>query len=145
MGTLNISAETVQRDWYLVDADHKTLGRLASEIAHRLRGKHKPIYTPNVDTGDFIVVINAEKIRVTGKKTNDKIYYHNTGYPGGLRSTTFGKMINQHPTRVLEKAVKGMLPKGPLGRKMFLKLKIYAGTEHPHQAQNPKPLKIEEA
>jgi large subunit ribosomal protein L13 len=145
MGTYNATAQTVQNDWYLVDAANKTLGRLASEIARRLRGKHKPVYTPHVDTGDFIVVVNAGKVRVTGKKLTDKVYYRSSGYQGGLKAITFEKMIVQHPTRALEKAVKGMLPKGPLGRKMFTKLKVYAGAEHPHVAQNPQTLEIKEA
>merc|ERR1712000_457993 len=120
----------------------KTLGRLASEIAHRLRGKHKPEYTPHVDTGDYIVVVNAEKIRVTGKKTTDKMYHHHTGYPGGLKSMSFEKLIDKAPERVIQSAVKGMLPKNPLGRAMFKKLKVYAGAEPPHTAQQPIELNI---
>ncbi|RLA47653.1 MAG: 50S ribosomal protein L13 [Gammaproteobacteria bacterium] len=142
MKTYSARAETVQRDWYVVDAAEKTLGRLASQIASRLRGKHKPEYTPHVDTGDYIVVVNCEKVRVTGKKTTDKIYYHHTGYPGGIKDISFEKLIEKAPERVLEKAVKGMLPKGPLGREMFKKLKVYAGTEHPHAAQQPQELNI---
>jgi len=142
MKTYSAKAETVQRDWYVVDAQEKTLGRLASEIAHRLRGKHKAEYTPHVDTGDYIVVINAEKIRVTGAKTTDKIYHRHTGYPGGLKSMSFEKLIDKAPERVLQSAVKGMLPRNPLGRAMFKKLKVYAGTEHPHAAQQPQTLNI---
>lgn len=145
MATYNATNESVQRAWYLVDANNRVLGRLATEIARRLRGKHKAIYTPHVDTGDFIVVVNAEKVKVTGKKATDKIYHHSSGYVGGLKSTSFEKLVADHPTRALEKAVKGMLPKGPLGRNMFRKLKIYAGSEHPHIAQNPQPLEIKEA
>jgi large subunit ribosomal protein L13 len=145
MGTYNAKAETVQQDWYVVDANEKTLGRLATELARRLRGKHKAIYTPHVDTGDHIVVINAEKLRVTGNKTEDKMYHHNTGYPGGMRSVPFKDLMADQPTRILELAVKGMLPRGPLGRKMFKKLRVYAGAAHPHEAQNPQPLEIKEA
>ena len=130
MKTFVAKPETVQHDWYVVDAADKTLGRLAAEIALRLRGKHKPEYTPHVDTGDYIVVVNAEKITVTGNKAKGKIYYSHSGYPGGLKDTTFEKLIAKKPEMVLEKAVKGMLPKGPLGRAMFRKLKVYAGTEH---------------
>lgn len=142
MKTFVAKPESVERDWYLVDADGKTLGRLASEIALRLRGKHKPVYTPHVDTGDYIVVINADKIQVTGNKAKDKIYYHHTGYIGNLKSISFEKLLAEHPERVLEKAVKGMLPNNPLGRAMYSKLKVYAGTEHKHTAQQPKPLDI---
>ena len=142
MGTFSAKAADVEHKWYLVDANNKTLGRLASEVARRLRGKHKAIYTPHVDTGDYIVIINAEKITVTGKKAQDKIYHHTTGYPGGLRSINFQDLLAKKPTMVLEKAVKGMLPRGPLGRDMFKKLKIYAGAEHPHQAQNPITISI---
>ncbi|MFV0477201.1 MAG: 50S ribosomal protein L13 [Parahaliea sp.] len=142
MKTFSAKAEDVSRDWYIVDASDKTLGRLASEIAHRLRGKHKPEYTPHVDTGDYIVVVNAEKIRVTGNKTKDKMYHHHTGYPGGLKSISFEKLIDKAPERVLQGAVKGMLPRNPLGRAMFKKLKVYAGTEHPHAAQQPQVLNI---
>ncbi|MFV0277123.1 MAG: 50S ribosomal protein L13 [Parahaliea sp.] len=137
MKTYSAKAEDVTRDWFLVDAADKTLGRLASEIAHRLRGKHKPEYTPHVDTGDYIVVINVEKIRVTGAKAKDKMYHHHTGYPGGLKSISFEKLIDKAPERVLQGAVKGMLPRNPLGRAMFKKLKVYAGAEHPHAAQQP--------
>lgn len=142
MKTYSAKAETVQHDWYVVDAADKTLGRLASDIATRLRGKHKPEYTPHVDTGDYIVVINCEKVRVTGNKTTDKMYYHHTGYPGGIKDISFEKLIEKAPERVLQKAVKGMLPKGPLGRAMFKKLKVYAGGEHPHTAQQPRELNI---
>jgi len=132
----------VRRDWYLVDASDKVLGRLASAIAHRLRGKHKTIYTPHVDTGDFIVVVNAEKLRVTGSKAEDKVYYRHSGYPGGIYATKFKDMQARHPGRALEKAVKGMLPKGPLGYAMIKKLKVYAGATHPHAAQQPRALEI---
>lgn len=142
MKTFSAKAEQVQRDWYVVDAAEKTLGRLASEIAHRLRGKHKAEYTPHVDTGDYIVVINAEKIAVTGAKATDKMYHHHTGYPGGLKSISFEKLIEKAPERVIQSAVKGMLPRNPLGRAMFKKLKVYAGDEHPHTAQQPQTLNI---
>jgi large subunit ribosomal protein L13 len=145
MGTYNPNSESIEKHWYLVDAKGKTLGRLATEIARRLRGKHKAIYTPYLDTGDFVVVINAGQIKVTGNKATDKIYYHHTNYPGGLRAISLGKMLETKPSRVLEKAVKGMLPKGPLGRKIFSKLKVYAGAEHPHDAQNPQVLDIKGA
>ncbi|HSW11971.1 MAG TPA: 50S ribosomal protein L13 [Solimonas sp.] len=140
MKTIFVNSETVKRDWYVIDATDKTLGRLATECARRLRGKHKPEYTPNCDTGDYIVVINAEKVRTTGNKLKDKVYYRHTEYPGGIRSTTLEKMLNEHPTRVIEKAVKGMIPSGPLGFAQLRKLKVYAGAEHPHTAQQPKPL-----
>ncbi|TDT37899.1 LSU ribosomal protein L13P [Halospina denitrificans] len=142
MKTLSAKPESVTRDWYVVDASDKTLGRLSTEIARRLRGKHKPEYTPHVDTGDYIVVVNAEKVRVTGRKTTDKQYYRHTGYPGGIRSMNFEEMIERHPERVIEYSVKGMLPRGPLGRAMFKKLKVYAGDEHPHTAQQPQQLEI---
>jgi large subunit ribosomal protein L13 len=142
MKTLSAKPSDVIHDWYVVDAAEKTLGRLASDIAHRLRGKHKPEYTPHVDTGDYIVVVNAEKIRVTGNKASGKIYHHHTGYPGGLKSMSFEKLIEKAPERVIQGAVKGMLPKNPLGRAMFKKLKVYAGTEHPHTAQQPVELNI---
>jgi len=142
MKTFTAKAETIKRDWYLVDAQNKVLGRLASQLALRLRGKHKPEFTPHVDTGDYIVVVNADKLRVTGNKATDKLYHRHTTYPGGLRTTNFAKMQAKHPRRVLEIAVKGMLPKGPLGYAMLKKLKIYAGTAHPHGAQQPKPLDI---
>jgi large subunit ribosomal protein L13 len=142
MKTYSAKASDVVQDWFVVDAEDKTLGRLASEIAHRLRGKHKAEYTPHVDTGDYIVVINAEKIKVTGAKTTDKMYHHHTGYPGGLKSISFEKLIDKAPERVIQGAVKGMLPRNPLGRAMFKKLKVYAGTEHPHSAQQPQALNI---
>jgi large subunit ribosomal protein L13 len=142
MGTFSAKPHEVKRDWYLVDASGKVLGRLAAEIAHRLRGKHKPEFTPHVDTGDYIVVINADKLRVTGRKARDKIYYRHSGYPGGLRATPFAKLHARHPDRVLKLAVKGMLPKGPLGYAMLKKMKVYAGPAHPHAAQQPKPLEI---
>ena len=142
MKTYSAKAAEINHDWFVVDAAEKTLGRLASEIAHRLRGKHKPEYTPHVDTGDYIVVINAEKIRVTGKKTTDKIYHSHTGYPGGLKSISFEKLIDKAPERVIQGAVKGMLPRNPLGRAMFRKLKVYAGSEHQHSAQQPQVLNV---
>jgi large subunit ribosomal protein L13 len=140
MKTFSAKAHEVNRDWYVVDAAGKTLGRLATEIACRLRGKHKPIYTPHVDTGDYIVVVNADKVHVTGRKATDKMYYHHTGYIGSLKSANFEKMQEKAPGRVIELAVKGMLPKNPLGRAMFRKLKVYAGPDHQHAAQQPKPL-----
>lgn len=142
MKTFSAKPAEVKRNWYLIDASDKTLGRLATEIAHRLRGKHKPEYTPHVDTGDYIVVVNAEKINVTGNKRTDKIYHHHTGYIGNLKSISFDNLIEKAPERVLETAVKGMLPKNPLGRAMFRKLKVYAGSEHQHAAQQPQPLDI---
>lgn len=142
MQTFSAKPHEVKRDWYLVDAEGKTLGRLASEIARRLRGKHKPEYTPHVDTGDYIIVINAEKVRVTGRKEQQKVYYHHSGYPGGLKSITLAKQRAQHPERIIEAAVRGMLPKNPLGRAMFRKLKVYAGPQHNHQAQQPKVLEL---
>lgn len=142
MKTFSAKPETVKRDWYVIDATGQTLGRLATEVARRLRGKHKPEYTPHVDTGDYIVIINAEKVAVTGKKASDKIYYSHTGYPGGIKAISFEKLIARAPERVIEGAVKGMLPNNPLGRDMYRKLKVYAGTEHPHTAQQPQELKI---
>ena len=142
MSTFTAKNETVQRDWYLVDAEGKTLGRLATELARRLRGKHKPVYTPHVDTGDYIVIINASKIKVTGTKNLDKVYYRHSGYPGGITATNFRDLQTKFPGRALEKAVKGMLPKGPLGYAMIKKLKVYGGAEHPHTAQQPKALEI---
>lgn len=142
MKTFSAKAEEINREWFLVDANGKTLGRLASEIALRLRGKHKPEFTPHVDTGDYIVVVNAEKIAVTGNKLNDKIYHHHTGYVGNLKSIALKDLLAKHPERVIEKAVKGMLPKNSLGRQMYRKLKVYAGSEHPHAAQEPKVLEI---
>ncbi len=142
MKTYTAKPETVERDWFIVDAENKTLGRLSTEIARRLRGKHKPEYTPHVDTGDYIIVINAEKVHVTGNKRTDKMYHHHTGYPGGLKSISFEKLIERAPERVIETAVKGMLPKNSLGRAMYTKMKVYAGSEHPHTAQQPKTLEV---
>ena len=142
MKTFSAKPETVQREWYVVDATDKILGRLASEVASRLRGKHKAEYTPHVDTGDHIVIVNAEKIRVTGNKAEAKRYYRHSGYPGGIKEVVLGDLLQKHPTRVIENAVKGMLPKNPLGRAMFSKLRVYAGPEHQHQAQQPKALEI---
>lgn len=142
MKTLSAKPAEVKRDWFVVDADGKTLGRLATEIAHRLRGKHKAEYTPHVDTGDYIIVVNAEKIQVTGNKAKDKMYYRHTGYVGNLKSISFEKLIDKAPERAIQNAVKGMLPRNPLGRDMFNKLKVYAGTEHPHASQQPQPLSI---
>lgn len=143
MTTYSAKPHTVRRNWYVVDATDKTLGRLASIIATMLRGKHKPEFTPHVDTGDYIIVINAEKVAVTGKKATDKVYYHHSGFPGGIKSATFEELRAKAPERIIEIAVKGMLPKGPLGRAMFRKLKVYAGTSHPHTAQQPQTLDIE--
>jgi large subunit ribosomal protein L13 len=142
MKTFSAKAHEVQHDWFVVDGADKVLGRLAAEIAKRLRGKHKPEFTPHVDTGDFIVVVNAGQIRVTGNKANDKVYYRHSGYPGGISETNFSKMQDRFPGRALEKAVKGMLPKGPLGYAMIKKLKVYAEATHPHTAQQPKALEI---
>ncbi len=142
MKTFSAKPHEVRRDWFVVDANDKVLGRLASQIALRLRGKHKPEYTPHVDTGDFIVVVNAGKLRVTGAKEADKMYYRHSTYPGGVRETTFGKMQQRFPGRALQIAVRGMLPKGPLGYAMIKKLKIYADADHPHEAQQPKALNI---
>lgn len=142
MKTFSAKPDAVQRDWFVVDAADKTLGRLSAEIAHRLRGKHKPEYTPHVDTGDYIVVVNAEKVRVTGKKSSDKIYYSHSEFPGGIKEISFEKLIDKAPTRAIEIAVKGMLPHNPLGRAMFRKLKVYAGAEHPHAAQQPQTLNV---
>ena len=143
MKTFSAKSHEVKRDWYVVDATNKVLGRVAVEIARRLRGKHKPEFTPHVDTGDYIVVVNVDKLRVTGNKAKDKLYHRHTTYPGGLRTTNFEKLQAKHPERVLQFAVKGMLPKGPLGYAMIKKMKIYPGAEHPHSAQQPKPLQIE--
>jgi large subunit ribosomal protein L13 len=140
--TFTATPQTVKRDWYVVDATDKTLGRLASEIALRLRGKHKAEYTPHIDTGDYIVVINAEKVHVSGRKATDKMYYRHSGFPGGIKSISFDKLIQKDAPQVIQFAVKGMLPKNPLGRAMFRKLKVYAGPEHNHSAQQPKPLEI---
>ena len=142
MKTFSAKPAEVKRDWYVIDASGKTLGRMATEIARRLRGKHKPEYTPHIDTGDYIVVVNANKVAVTGNKASDKMYYHYTGYMGGMKSINFEKLIAEKPEHIIQTAVKGMLPKNPLGRAMFSKLKVYAGPEHQHAAQQPKPLEI---
>ena len=142
MKTFSAKPETVKRDWYVVDATGLTLGRLATEVASRLRGKHKPEYTPHLDTGDYIVIVNAEKIHVTGNKVQDKIYYSHTGFPGGLKSMNFEKLNQRAPERIIELAVKGMLPRNPLGRAMYRKMKVYAGASHPHAAQQPQELKV---
>ena len=142
MKTFSAKPHEVKRDWFVIDADGKTLGRMASEIATRLRGKHKAEYTPHVDTGDYIVVINAGKVKVTGNKATDKIYYRHTGYPGGIREESFEKLIARKPERVIEIAVKGMLPHNPLGRAMLRKLKVYPGSNHPHTAQQPQELNV---
>jgi large subunit ribosomal protein L13 len=142
MKTFSAKPAEVRRDWYVVDATGQTLGRLSTEIARRLRGKHKPVYTPHVDTGDYIVVVNAEKIRVTGNKLKDKIYYRHTGYIGNLKSISLEKMLDEHPERALQNAVKGMMPRGSLGRKMYSKLKVFKGPEHDHTAQQPIPLEV---
>jgi large subunit ribosomal protein L13 len=134
--------EDIERDWYVVDASGQTLGRLASEIARIVRGKHKPMYSPSVDAGDYVIVINADKIYVTGRKLDQKMYYRHSGYPGGLKEVSLRRMLEEHPTRVIEHAVRGMLPKNRLGRKMIRKLKVYAGSDHPHQAQQPVPLEL---
>jgi large subunit ribosomal protein L13 len=135
-------AQDVRRSWFVVDAQDKTLGRLATEVARRLRGKHKPEYTPHVDTGDYIIVVNAAKVRVTGAKTTDKMYYRHSGYPGGIKARSFQQLRDTYPERIIESAVKGMLPRNPLGRAMLKKLKVYAGTEHPHSAQQPASLEL---
>lgn len=142
MKTFSAKPAEVTRQWYVIDAEGKTLGRLSTEVARRLRGKHKPTYTPHVDTGDHIVIINADKVRVTGNKFKDKMYHRHTGYIGGLKSVSFEKMQQQAPERIIEIAVKGMLPKTPLGRAMFRKLRVYAGPKHEHAAQQPQPLEI---
>jgi large subunit ribosomal protein L13 len=142
MKTTHAKQEEVIRDWYLVDAENKVLGRLACEIAHRLRGKHKAIFAPYMDAGDFVIVVNAEKISLTGKKLTDKVYYHHTGYPGGIKAITAGKLLGEKPEELLRTAVKGMLPKNTLGRAMLKKLKIYAGGDHPHEAQCPRILDL---
>lgn len=142
MKTISANAQTAQHDWYVVDAQDLVLGRLAAEVAKRLRGKHKPEFTPHADTGDFIVIVNAEKVRVTGSKATDKVYYSHSNFPGGLKEITFEKLIDRAPERAIELAVKGMLPRGPLGRAMFKKLKVYAGQEHPHAAQQPQVLAL---
>ena len=142
MKTYTAKAGEIRQDWYVVDAAGKVLGRLAAEIARRLRGKHKPEFTPHIDTGDYIVVVNADKLRVTGRKAESKVYYRHTGYPGGIYGTTFAKLHARHPDRVLKLAVKGMLPKGPFGYAMLKKMKIYTGADHPHTAQQPRNLEI---
>ena len=145
MKTVFAKSGSVRGDWFVVDATDKTLGRLASQIAHRLKGKHKADYSPHVDMGDHIVVLNAGRVRVTGRKLSDKIYYHHTGYIGGIKSIALEKLLDEHPERAIEFAVKGMLPKNILGRRMCRKLHVFAGTEHPHQAQQPKPLELAKA
>lgn len=142
MKTIFINDQTAKRDWYLLDAEGQVLGRLASEVARRLRGKHKPDFTPNADTGDYIVIINADKVKTTGDKLKGKIYYSHSQHHGGLKSTSLGEMLDKHPERVIEKAVKGMLPKGPLGYAQFRKLKVYAGAQHPHTAQQPTTITL---
>lgn len=144
MKTFSARPAEVEREWWIVDAEGQTLGRLATRIASILRGKHKPIFTPNIDTGDFVIVVNADKVAVTGAKLDQKIYYRHSGYPGGLKQRTLREQLQRAPERVIEAAVRGMLPKNKLGRAMFRKLKVYAGPTHPHQAQQPKPLPIEE-
>jgi large subunit ribosomal protein L13 len=143
MKTVFANSATVRGDWFVVDATDKTLGRLATQLAHRLKGKHKTDYSPHVDMGDHLVVLNAQKVRVTGRKLTDKMYYHHTGFIGGIKSIALDKLLAEHPERALEFAVKGMLPKGPLGRRMFKKLHVFGGAEHPHQAQQPKPLEVQ--
>jgi len=142
MKTFTATPATIKREWCVVDATDKTLGRLASKLAHRLRGKHKPTFTPNMDMGDHMIVVNAEKIKVTGKKLDDKMYHHHTGYIGNLKSINLGKLLDTHPERAIEYAVKGMLPKNPLGRAMYRKLHVYAGPDHPHTAQQPTQLEL---
>ena len=144
MKTFSAKAQEVKHDWFVVDASDKVLGRLASRVALRLRGKHKAEYTPHVDTGDYIIVTNAEKIKVTGNKVKQKLYYRHSEYPGGIKSESFEKLLARNPARIIELAIKGMLPKNPLGREMFRKLKVYVGNEHPHIAQQPKELKVED-
>jgi large subunit ribosomal protein L13 len=140
--TYTVGAKDIEREWYLVNAEGKTLGRLASEIAKVLRGKHKPIYTPHLDCGDYVIVVNADKVQVTGRKLDQKMYYRHSGYPGGIKSISLRNQLQKHPERVLQAAVRGMLPKNPLGRRMLKKLKVYAGGSHPHQAQQPKVLEL---
>jgi len=142
MKTYTATPSEIKRDWYVVDATDKVLGRLAAEVARRLRGKHKPQYTPHMDTGDYIIVVNAEKVRVTGNKRSDKIYYSHSGFPGGLKQISFDKLLVKSPETIINKAVQGMLPKGPLGREMFRKLRVYAGPEHQHTAQQPQKLEV---
>jgi len=142
MKTISAKKETAQNDWVLINAEDQVLGRMSAEIAHRLRGKHKAEYTAHVDTGDYVVVVNAEKVKVTGKKATDKMYHHHSGFPGGLKSQSFNEMIERNPEEVIRLAVKGMLPNTSLGRAMFRKLKVYAGTEHPHTAQQPAQINL---
>ncbi len=142
MKTVFVTPENATRSWYVIDAEGKPLGRVAAKVAYMLRGKNKPTYTPSQETGDFIVVVNADKVAVTGRKRNDKMYYHHTGYPGGLKEQTFRQLIERHPTSPLEIAIRGMLPKGPLGRKLFLNAKIYTGPNHPHAAQQPTAIEL---
>jgi large subunit ribosomal protein L13 len=142
MTTVSMREQDVERSWWIIDAENQILGRMATEIARRLRGKHKPEYTPHVDTGDYIIVVNADKVRVTGNKEKGKIYWRHTGYPGGIKGTSVADMRETHPERIIEKAVKGMLPRNPLGRAMYRKLKVYAGAEHPHAAQQPATLEL---
>ena len=142
MKTYSAKPADIQHEWFIIDASGKTLGRMAAEIAHRLRGKHKPEYTPHMDMGDYVVVVNCEKIQVTGAKRTDKIYYHHTGFPGGIKAASFEQVIERAPERVIQRAVKGMMPRNPLGRAMLKKLKVYAGPAHPHSAQQPQPLTI---
>ena len=142
MKTYTARAEDIEREWFLVNAEGKTLGRLAAEIAKVLRGKHKPIYSPHLDCGDYVIVVNADKVRVTGRKLDQKMYYRHSGYPGGIKGISLRNQLQKHPDRVLQAAVRGMLPKNPLGRKMLKKLKVYAGDSHPHQAQQPKVLEL---
>ena len=142
MRTFTGKTAEIEREWYVVDAEGQTLGRLASRIAPILRGKHKPIYTPHLDCGDFVIIVNAEKVRVTGRKLDQKFYHRHSGYPGGLKSISLRDQLDKYPERVLQSAVKGMLPKNKLGRRMIKKLKVYAGDSHPHQAQQPKPLEL---
>lgn len=142
MKTVSTRTQDVVHDWYVVDASQYTLGRLAAALAHRLRGKHKPQYTPHVDTGDYIVVVNAEQVRVTGRKETDKVYYRHTGYPGGIKSRTLQEMREKRPEQIIQRAVKGMLPRNPLGRQVARKLKVYRGSEHPHTAQQPRALTL---
>ena len=142
MRTFTEKTEEIEREWYVVDAEGQTLGRLASRIAPFLKGKHKPTYTPHLDCGDFVIIVNAEKVRVTGRKLDQKLYYHHSGYPGGLKSISLRNQLDKHPERVLESAIRGMLPKNKLGRRMIKKLKVYAGDSHPHEAQQPKPLEL---
>lgn len=143
MRTFTGKTAEIEREWFVVDAENQTLGRLASRIAPILRGKHKPTFTPHLDCGDFVVIVNADKVRVTGRKLDQKLYYRHSGYPGGLKSTSLRDQLENHPERVLQSAIKGMLPKNKLGRRMIRKLKVYAGDSHPHQAQQPKPLDLQ--